>query len=237
MDFKGVTEAIVVKLREDIVTGEFKAGTRLSENKVAERLGISRPPLREALRRLENENLVVSIPRKGSFVAEMSVDDCEQINRARMMVECTAVDIIGMRNPDSLPAMRRSMEAVLSMDVPDASDDPRARKTMLAWFYALSDFHLRLVESSRNNWLVHCYQGLCSSLARYQVRYLNLPGSKKNSMEEHKNILILLENHEYGVARTELAAHLDQTRLRLISNMLDKGARSIGTPSQAPSRL
>lgn len=223
MNYKSVTESIVDKLREEIVSGRLPAGGKLSEVELAERLGISRPPLREAFRRLENESLVVSVPRKGSYVAEMSVEDCGQINRARMMLECTAVDVLAKRRPARLPVVRRSLAASQAMRM-----DPGDRGSVVAWFHALSDFHYRLVEASENSWLLHCYQGLRSSLARYQVVYLNLPGAKMDSLEEHERILALLERGDYGTARQELTTHLDKTRVRLLDGMIDDTPRACG---------
>lgn len=213
MDIKGVTESAVRRIREEIITGILPAGSRLHEAEFSARFGISRPPLREAFRILANENLAVSIPRKGSFVAAMSPEDCEQIYRARQMLECTAVDILRQERATALPALRNALELAWSLPEPCS---------VIERFYAMSRFHLRLIECAGNRWITHCYQGLRSSLARYQVMYLNLSGSNPTSLDEHEWILSLLENGEYAQAKHHLAAHLDRTRQCLRENMADE---------------
>ena len=209
MHVNGVMESVVRKLREEIVTGRLHAGSRLHEAELAERLGISRPPLREAFRTLSNENLVVCAPRKGCFVAPMSRGDCAEIYRVRQMVECTALDIVRQEGL-SLAPLR---EALLA-----AQDMPEGVSTCDN-FYLMSRFHLSLVECTGNRWLTHCHQGLRSSLARYQVMYLNLPGANAPSLDEHAQILALLEQGDFERAKAALVAHLNRTRQCLFDSM------------------
>lgn len=209
MHINGVTESAVRRLREEIITGRLEPGSRLPEAELSERFGISRPPLREAFRTLSNENLVVCVPRKGSFAAPMSREDCEQIYRVRRMLECTALDIL--RQEGISPAPLR--------DALRAAQEPPSAASTLDHFNLMSSFHLRLVECAGNRWLLHCHQGLRSSLARYQVLYLNIPGANAPSLAEHARILALLEQGDFDRAKEALAAHLDRTRECLLANM------------------
>ena len=94
MEILGVSKSAVQHLRNLIISGQLAPGQRLNEVDLSSRLGISRPPLREAFRYLENENLVIRIPRRGCYVTEVSMEDCLQIFDARQMIECYAVDIL-----------------------------------------------------------------------------------------------------------------------------------------------
>lgn len=232
MKIKGVTQTIVHKLRVEIVSGELPGGARLNEIELSNRLGVSRPPLREAFRCLENEGLVVGIPRRGCYVAETSVEDWKHIGRARKMLESTAIEIIAQERRTDFPLMRRSQAAVLKMQCPEVEDGSVASEAVVAWFDALSDFHLRLVESSRNTWLVHCYKRLCPSLARYQVMYLCSPGAKKASIEEHGTLLGMLEKEKYFDAMDFLTCHIDQMRHQVMRNMMkeeEEKVTAVGT--------
>lgn len=214
MQPKGVTESVTSVLREEIVTGKLPAGSKLNEIELSNRLGVSRPPLRESLRRLENEKLVVSIPRRGCFVSEMSIQDCIQIYQARLMLECTAIDILCDGRKVACTPILRSLETSASRISQWSDGDP----PIIDFFYAMSDLHLKLVELSENKWLIHCYQSLRASLARYQFMFLNIPGSWKAAIEEHRRILVLLEK-QCSQAKPELTRHLKGTQSLLIRRM------------------
>lgn len=79
MEVKSLTENVVEYLRNQIILGDLAPGRKLKENDLASRLDISRGPLREAFRMLENEHLVVSVPRRGTYVSEVSVGDLEEL--------------------------------------------------------------------------------------------------------------------------------------------------------------
>jgi DNA-binding GntR family transcriptional regulator len=83
-----LTESIVETLRHSIIIGDLKAGQKLNETKLTCDLGVSSVPLREAFRILENERLVAQIPRKGSFVTKVSLEDCREVFTVRVMIEC-----------------------------------------------------------------------------------------------------------------------------------------------------
>ncbi len=73
MEIKSVTESIVHYLRDHIISGDFAPGRKLTEMELSAQMGVSRPPLREALRIMENDNLVTRIPRKGTYVTTISI--------------------------------------------------------------------------------------------------------------------------------------------------------------------
>ena len=225
MKIQGVTESVTGKLREEIITGRLAAGSRLNETDLSERLGVSRPPLREAFRKLENESLVHSVPRKGCFVADMSVEDCEQIYRARLMIEGAAIEAAARQAGARFPLIRKSLEAAAAEPEPQPPVTP---EKLLSFFYAVSDFHMRLVESANNKWLTYCYSGMRSSLARYQVIYLILPGSPRISLEDHQRILQLMENGDTTRAKREMKEHLNRTRERLLVRICETHPRDDG---------
>ncbi len=203
MDIIGVTESAVRRIREEIITGRLAPTTRLHETDISERFGISRPPLREAFRLLGNEKLVEFVPRRGTFVAGMSLEDGDQIYRVRQMLECTAIDILSQQDAPSFEPLRGALTEAQELS---------GKLSVIDNFYVMSRFHVRLIETAGNCWLMSCHQNLQSCLARYQVMYLNMPGSTPRSLDEHVTILSCLENGRHAEAKQHLTAHLERTR-------------------------
>ena len=94
---ESVTEKVAAVLRSQIVSGALKPGTRLIESQLAEQLGVSRAPLREAFRILEPEGLLVLAPSGGTFVAEISEDDLREIYMVRSVLEGLAMRLVAER--------------------------------------------------------------------------------------------------------------------------------------------
>lgn len=97
LPYKSLRDAVASAIREAIMSGELKPGQHLAEAKLAQQMGISRAPVREALRQLEAEGLVTSSPHKGSFVAELSMDDLWEIYTLRAAIEGLAARLATQR--------------------------------------------------------------------------------------------------------------------------------------------
>ena len=87
MEILSVTQSAFQYIKARILTGEFPPGEKLNESQLVELLGISRPPLREAFRLLENEHLVVNLPRRGTYVSDVSIDEFRELYQVREMIE------------------------------------------------------------------------------------------------------------------------------------------------------
>ena len=90
----GLTRSLVDDLRTLIIMGDFAPGSKINEIRLASDLGISRSPLREALRTLGNERLIMNIHRRGSFVTETSQKDLAEMFQIREMIECYAITLL-----------------------------------------------------------------------------------------------------------------------------------------------
>ncbi|TET91689.1 MAG: GntR family transcriptional regulator [Desulfobacteraceae bacterium] len=204
LSVKGVTESVAQNLRIHIIEGELAPGQKLNEIELAERLGISRPPLREAFRILENAHLIVSIPRKGCYVTEVSIEDCREIYQAREMIECFSVELLQTKGIRDLPEVASALEVTADLPMPTSSD----AYEKFDYLKAIADFHISLVESAGNSRLVHCFNAIFSSLARYQSMYTFIPGLMNKSQETHEQILHLIKNGDYGQAKEILRSHI-----------------------------
>ena len=205
MEIKSVPKTVVEYLRDQILVGQLAPGQKLNENDLASKLDISRPPLREAFRILENELLVISIPRKGSYVSDVSIEDLQDLYQAREMIERYAIDILKLRNITELPEVELAAEATSRLSTP-SSDDAEA---MLRYARAFADYHIRLVESAGNARLLQFYRGLSSNLTRYKIMYLFIEGSGPRSIREHRQFLDLIKRKAYKEAKKLMREHIN----------------------------
>ncbi len=205
MHVLNVTGSALQYLREKIITGELKAGQKLNESTLASTLGISRPPLREAFRLLEKDHMVISIPRKGTFVTELSIKDFEEISQLREMIECFTIDLLKKSNIRNLPKVTLSLNKALSLPMPLNSVDP---EELLNRIKVILDFHTSLVESAGNSRLANIYHSISYNLARYQFIYFYISGAAQHSLEDHKRILDLIKMGSYDQAKEEMRNHI-----------------------------
>jgi DNA-binding GntR family transcriptional regulator len=203
MEIKTITSTVTEYLRKQIIVGKFSPGQRINETDLASTLNISRHPIREALRILENETLVLNAPRKGTYVTEISTGELQNICQAREMIECYSIDILKEKKIRDLPDVAASIEAASDLLIPPQDKG----EEVFTYLNAFVDFHIKLIESTGNNWVIHFYRSISSHLARYQFIYLYIPGSGKRSSEGHVQILDLIGHGQYRKAKEVMRDH------------------------------
>ena len=213
LEVKGVMENVVSHLRNEIITGGFKPGDKLNENLIAETLGISRPPLREAFRIIEKENLITCVPRKGTFVNGLSIEDLKQIFQAREMIECYTIDLLKDRNIKDLPGVEAAFQAALDLPVP-FNNDPEG---WLSYRKVLFDFHFKMIEACGNYRILKFYEALCSNLIRYQILYFRTIASGSPSIDAHRQILEFMKMGSFEGAKEVIRKHI-----RFMSEILEQ---------------
>ena len=207
MQVASLTQTVLSYVRDRIVTGKFAPGTRLNESEIAAHLDISRHPLREALRRLESEYLVVSNPRRGCYVRDLTQKDFQELTDTREMIESFAIDILERNKIKIIKDVEKSLEAEANSMLPSRDDV----KGMLAYHSRFQDFHVKLIESTENYRLIDFYGSISTNLARYQLIYLCMPDSVLQSVEDHKNIISLINVGEYRNAKKLMVRHIHRT--------------------------
>ncbi len=208
MQILNVTGSVLQVLRDKIITGELKSGQKLNENTLSLSLGISRPPLREVFRILERDHMVINIPRRGTYVAELSVKDFEELSQVREMMECFAIDLLEASNIRNLPKVTIALNKALNLPQPLNSVNP---EELLSRIRIFLDFHTSLVESAGNSRLTSHYHSISLNLARYQFIYFYIRGAAQHSLDDHANILKFIRNGEYDQAKEELRRHIHYT--------------------------
>jgi len=204
LEIKSLTAVVLDDIRRRILTGDFRPGERINESEIALKLGISRSPVREAFRVLEGEGLITTLPRKGSFITEISAQDVEELFEIREILECHAIECIRKRakkSPDELRALIEEVGREL-LRKPDI-------------FTVISGFHFSLVELSNNYRLIELYKILGASLRRYQFIYLSKKGQRDVSLEHHQVIVDALKGGNYSDIKKLLKRHI-----RCVENMV-----------------
>jgi DNA-binding GntR family transcriptional regulator len=216
MEILSVTRSTLQLLRKKIITGELKPGQRLNECGLSRELGISRPPLRETFRILEKDHLVVKIPRKGTFVTELSLRDFEEICQIREMMECFVVDLLKASGVRDLPKVASAVDRGLSLNLPFGKTNS---EELLNGINVLLDFHYVLIESSGNARISRIYHSMSYNLARYQYIYFNVDGAVQHSLEDHEGILELIRDGNYDQAKDKLREHIKYAA-KLVKSMI-----------------
>jgi DNA-binding GntR family transcriptional regulator len=202
-----VTSSIVENLRGRIIVGELRGGQRLNQNQLAFQLGISGPPIREAFRILEHEHVIVSVPRKGVYINEVTIKDCQEVYQMREMSECYAIDLLKAREISDLSEVFSTLDVASNLPIPPEYD----RDQRLKYLKIFADFHIKLVEASGNDRLNYFYRSIQSTLYRYQFMYLSIPGAGPHSLEDHRQILSSVKTGAYDEAKEYLRSHIKHT--------------------------
>ena len=176
-EYLPLRDVVFQTLRQAILRGELKPGERLMEIHLAQKLGVSRTPVREAIRKLELEGLVLMIPRKGAVVAEITVTDLEDVLEVRMALEELAVKLACRKiTEEQLNAMRQREEIFRKSLYGD---------DVAACAQADMEFHDAIYAATGNSRLVQILNNLREQMYRYRVEYL----------KDEKNFPILIREH------------------------------------------
>lgn len=210
-NFKPLRDVVFETLREAIIKGVLKPGERLMENQLAENMGVSRTPVREALRKLELEGFVKVIPRKGTYVSELSYKDVHEIYEIRATLESLACGLAAERATISeIEEMERYL--VEEKDYLYYEDILLTVKTDIG-------LHELIYKATRNEKIMGIMSNLKEHLYRLRCTSITLPGRKKRSLLEHQGIVNAIAAREVELAQKlgqEHIAHAEQAMLELL---------------------
>ena len=203
-------------LRQAILRGELKPGERLMEIHLAQKLGVSRTPVREAIRKLELEGLVLMIPRKGAVVAEITVTDLEDVLEVRMALEELAVKL-ACRNitEEQLNAMRQREEIFRKSLYGD---------DVAACAQADMEFHDAIYAATGNSRLVQILNNLREQMYRYRVEYLKEEQTRNLLVSEHEELVKAIREGDVQKAQDISFHHLENQRMAIIRTIRAENA-------------
>jgi DNA-binding GntR family transcriptional regulator len=198
-DHQSLRERIVARLRQAIITGDLAPKSRLIEPELARQLNVSRTPLREAIRQLEAEGFVITVPRVGCSVSEITPQDVGDLYAIRTVIEGLAARQAA-ENPD--PAKREVLEKILS-DLAKRTADYRQ-------YHEISGrFHDIIVELSGNRRLQGIYHSLVQHVSRMRTLSLAVRGRPEISLRGHRRIAAAILRGQGAEAERAMRAHIE----------------------------
>ena len=201
-EYLPLRDVVFNTLRQAILRGVFKPGERLMEIQLANKLGVSRTPIREAIRKLELEGLVIMIPRKGAEVADITEKSLRDVLEVRKALEELAVQLacekITQEELEELEKAGENFKKVLkrSKDITEVAEaDVR--------------FHDVIYMATDNQKLIHLLNKLREQMYRYRVEYLKNPDVHEQLTQEHEEIVYHIKRREKVEATAVTCQHID----------------------------
>ncbi len=199
-DYLPLRDVVFNTLRQAILRGELEPGERLMEIQLAKKLGVSRTPIREAIRKLELEGLVVMIPRKGAEVARITEKDMKDVLEVRGTLEELAVTLacknISKQVIEDLKMANKLFEAaIVSKDVVKIVD-------------ADVHFHDVIYFATDNQRLIQIINNLREQMYRYRLEYIKDARTHSILISEHNDIIAKIEHNDVDGAKVAVSRHI-----------------------------
>lgn len=214
-EYLPLRDVVFNTLRQAIITGEFAPGERLMEIALADRLGVSRTPVREAIRKLELEGLVVMIPRKGAEVARITEDRLRDVLEVRCALEelgatlaCRRIDDAGKE--ELKEAHQSFVEAVKLGDTLEITNQDEA-------------FHACIFEQSKNKRLLQMINNLKEQMYRYRMEYVKDVNYRQELVVEHEKLLDAILCGDENLAKEMMRDHIHNQETMILKTIQNMG--------------
>ncbi len=191
-----LSDHIADQIRDMITTGALPGNSRINEVHLAERLGVSRTPLREALALLVSEGALDNRPRKGNFVRPLTSREFEEIYAIRPILDVEALRLAGLPSPADLEKLR------------DLNEKLHVAKSALTRITRDDEWHLLLVGQCNNSVLLDLIRHFILRTRRYELAYLEKETNAESAYREHQVILQALANGDLESACEGLKQNL-----------------------------
>lgn len=212
-NYKPLRDVVFENLRTAILEGNLKAGKRLMEVQLAEQLGVSRTPIREAIRKLELEGLVVMLPRKGAYVANMSFKDLIDVLEIRASLEGLAASLASerLRDEDIVELERVAKE--FEKSVRETDIDEVLKKDV--------EFHEKIFLMANNKKLYHLITSLWEQVHRFRVTYVSNYDASLSLVDEHNRILEAIKSGDSELAKKYATEHIELAEQFFMDNTVN----------------
>lgn len=232
---QSLVDVVAERIEAAIISGALEPGSRLSEQALAASLGVSRGPLREAIRRLEGRKLLQRTPNIGVRVAALTLKDLNEILQVREALEGMACALAAQNMTDD--------EIVALRELLDQHQQQKSVQEGKGYYQESKDFdfHFRIVTGSRNDRLVQMLCGDLYYLLRiYRYKSSTKPGRAMKALQEHKEIAAALARRDAVAAEQRMREHLRNARAyveeQLAAGAADIGAAAAAEPDRRPAR-
>lgn len=215
-EYLPLRDVVFNTLRQAILKGELEPGERLMEIQLADRLGVSRTPVREAIRKLELEGLVLMIPRKGAEVAKISEKNLRDVLEVRRSLEELAIELACQRmTEEDFEALEKAQEA-FQLAV-EAGDSMTIAETD-------EHYHDIIYNGTGNIRLVQILNNLREQMYRYRLEYIKDAEKRQILLAEHNWILKAVKGRHVADAKIAIREHIDNQEIAVSKNIKDKQA-------------
>ncbi len=209
--YQPLREVVCETLRDAIRKGVLKPGERLMEIQLADELGVSRTPVREAIRKLELEGYVIMMPRRGTYVANLSIRDVNEVFEIRTSLDSLASGLAAERITDEeLEHLQRLLVAIGGYI--EQGDMDKIVETD-------TKFHDLLYTASRNSRLTGIIFNLREQLTRFRTASMSYPGRLRATLEEHRRIVEAIAQGDVKEAQAASEYHMEKSEQTLLASM------------------
>lgn len=210
-EYLPLRDVVFNTLREAILKGDFAPGERLMEKQLAERLGVSRTPIREAIRKLELEGLVIMIPRKGAEVASITGKDISDVLEVRATLEALAVKLACKKMSD------QDLEelSAVNEEFKKAADQMNVKKVIEKDV----EFHDVIFDASDNDKLIAIINNLREQIYRYRVEYIYKMKDYSELVKEHDEIVKAIRERKGKEASALALKHIENQEKSVLEFM------------------
>lgn len=215
-EYLPLRDVVFNTLRQAILKGELAPGERLMEISLAERLGVSRTPIREAIRKLELEGLVLMIPRKGAEVARISEKSLRDVLEVRRSLEELAIELACQRMTEEEIAELEGVQedfrkAVVNGDAMKIAETDEV-------------YHDVIYKGTNNDRLVSILNNLREQMYRYRLEYIKDEDKRQILLIEHDNILKAVKLRRVEEAKEAMREHIDNQEITVSKNIKEQEA-------------
>jgi DNA-binding GntR family transcriptional regulator len=212
--YKPLREIVFETIRNAIISGNLKPGERVMEVQMAESLGVSRTPVREAIRKLELEGLVIMLPRKGAYVADLSVKDLTEVLEIRASLEGLAAGLASIRIDE---AEIEELE-VRALKFHKAIENEDVDALILMDL----EFHDAIFRASRNERLIQLNNNLREQVQRFREIYHKKVNKSKETSKEHYEMVEAISNRDVDKAEKLARVHIENAEKSILKTMEGK---------------
>lgn len=209
-NFKTREEIVTDAIREAILRGQFRPGDKLDQQELADKLGVSRSPIREALRTLVAEDLAIHYPHRGTVVRERTMDELHELLFVRKLLEGAAAKRAAPQIDDN---RLKQLEAMI---------DEAEHSTDLERILTLNNtFHITLYSAYEQPQMVSLIQSLRNKIAPYNRLYVEQVERKRTAWQEHRRIYEACCHRDGDLAEYEVQQHLEHVFQGIIIALKD----------------
>ena len=201
---QSLTELLYDELKKAILTCRIKPGTRLKEVELAEQMGVSRTPIREAMRQLEKDNLIYITPRRGTYVSELSMDDIDNMFIIREPLEGLAAYLAAQSaTKEQMDEIRTEMEKCEEL-LKNNDLEKMAEADLL--------FHNAIAYASNNEYLISILTDLQVQVLRFRTVYFRSRERAEAAVEDHRKVFDAISSGDADKAKKSLITHIKRLR-------------------------